>query len=274
MTLDLMYHIICNELGPLHGEREAQAIARLLLEHQCDATMVDIMMGRQAQNWDPKLLERLKTGEPIQYVLGKTQFHGLCIEVDGNVLIPRPETERLVDWALEQKGQSVLDVCTGSGCIALSIKHDNPNKSVEAWDISTEALKKAAQNLQRHQTDVTLRQMNLLDEATWPQGTFDIIVSNPPYICLQEQTQMEAHVLNHEPHLALFVPDEEPLLFYRPLALLARERLTAYGTIMVECNTAYTEQVAQCFAQQGLTAITIENDCYGKPRFVSAQQNV
>lgn len=283
MTLHTLYNTIAQTLSPLYGEGEAQAIARLVIETQCQATMTDILLDRPAQDWDPHILKRLQEGEPVQYVLGEARFCGHRIMVAPGVLIPRPETEALVREVQKvqevQRVQDVriLDVCTGSGCIALAYKHLYPEAYVEAWDISSEALTIAERNFRLHGLDIILRQVDLLDRSSWSddsptrgsgEGGFTRIVSNPPYICQRERTEMEAHVLEHEPELALFVPDEDPLLFYRPLAELAMERLLPGGDILVECNTAYINAVAEHFRSVGLNQVTALPDCFGLPRFV------
>ncbi len=297
MTLHTLYNIIAQTLAPRYGEGEAQAIARLVLETQCQATMTDILLDRPAEGWDPKILKRLEMGEPVQYVLGEARFCGHRIIVAPGVLIPRPETEALVRLSPKGgagRGLRILDVCTGSGCIALAYKHLYPDAYVEAWDLSDQALEIAARNFQQHGLNITLRKVDLLDETTWPKslplqgevggmgrlkslpfqgevgGGPHLIVSNPPYICQRERSEMEAHVLEHEPEMALFVPDEDPLLFYRALARLATKRLHQGGHILVECNTQYTEEVAELFRQAGLKEVTTETDCFGLPRFVAA----
>lgn len=285
MTLHTLYNTIAQTLSPLYGEGEAQAIARLVLETQCQATMTDILLDRPAQDWNPHILKRLQEGEPVQYVLGEARFCGHRIMVAPGVLIPRPETEALVREVQEIQGCAVqevqglriLDVCTGSGCIALAYKHLYPEAFVEAWDISSEALTIAERNFRLHGLDIILHQVDLLDRSSWSddsptrgsgEGGFTRIVSNPPYICQRERTGMEAHVLEHEPELALFVPDEDPLLFYRPLAELAMTALHPGGDILVECNTAYVNTVAEHFRSVGLNQVTALPDCFGLPRFV------
>lgn len=281
-----LYSRIAATLAPLYGEAEARAIARLVLEEHCQVSMTDILLGHPVSNWDPTLLSRLQAGEPVQYVLGHTTFCGLTLHTDTRALIPRPETEGLVELVRQvcPAPAHVLDVCTGSGCIALALKHRFPEACVEAWDVSPEALALARENFALHNLNITVRQLNLLDEHEWPTAhgaspeegdarrAEEVIVSNPPYVLDSERTGMQPHVLRHEPHLALFVPDDDPLLFYRPLARLARERLQPGGALIVECNTALTDDVARLFASYGLLAPTVHPDCFGRPRFVSAIQ--
>lgn len=282
MTLGTIYHTISSALASQYGHNEACAIARLVLEEWAQATMTDILLDRPApppplQGGWPAVIRRLEQGEPVQYLLGSATFCGHRISVAPGVLIPRPETEWLAsplllpDCATEEQPPRILDVCTGSGCIALSIKHLSPEASVEAWDISPQALAIASDNFRHHRLNITTRQVDLLNQATWPavEG-FDLIVSNPPYVLQREKSSIAPHVLHHEPHLALFVPDHDPLLFYRPLAQLARRLLRSGGTLAVECNTALTTQVATLFTQCGLSHATVHPDCYSHPRFVTA----
>lgn len=292
----------CSALAPLYGPAEAKAIARLVMEEKYGLSMTDILLGREPAEWDPAILSRLQAGEPVQHVLGRTTFCGLRVKTDARALIPRPETEGLVSLVSElcPAPAAILDVCTGSGCIALALKHRFPAAHVEAWDVSPEALALARENFALHNLNITTRQLNLLNEHEWPAVRFSplegedarrteggiisppeaedvrsslaVIVSNPPYVLLSERAAIQPHVLCHEPHLALFVPDDDPLLFYRPLARLARQRLQAGGALIVECNTDQTDAVARLFASYGLLAPAVLDDCFGRPRFVAATQ--
>lgn len=299
MLLSTLYTHITTSLTPLYGETEARAIARLALETCCHATMTDILLGREAEGWEPAVLHRLLNGEPVQYVLGQTTFCGLAVKTDSRALIPRPETEALPAFVLRSTPPdgAVLDVCTGSGCIALACKHSLPTARVEAWDISTAALALAEENFRFHGLDVATRKVDLLDEATWPVPSFltaggglsltpavsaeadagchepfSAIVSNPPYVLERESKDIYPHVLLHEPSLALFVPDDDPLRFYRPLARLAHRYLRPRGLLAVECNTAYTDAVAELFLSSGLTNAEVLPDCFDRPRFVCAEK--
>ncbi len=210
--------------------------------------------------------------EPIHYNVGHTEFCGLRFRVDENVLIPRPETEELVAWvAKEQKSRPIrlLDGGTGSGCIAVSLAHLLPEAEVEAWDISPEALSVARRNAELNNAKVVFRQQSLLAAPPADAG-FHCIVSNPPYVRELEKADMEAHVLNHEPHLALFVPDDDALRFYRALALLGRATLLPGGALYAEINEALAEETAALFRTQGYAAIEIRQDAYGKPRMLRA----
>lgn len=273
-------------LESLYGPAEAKAIVRLLMEERYGLSMTDILLGRMPADWDPALFARLQAGEPVQYVLGHTTFCGLRVNTDPRALIPRPETEGLVALArqLYPTPTHILDVCTGSGCIALALKHMWPTAHVEAWDISPDALDLARENFALHGLDITTRQINLLNKDEWPSirksapkggdasGAEEIIISNPPYVLQAESAAMQPNVLCHEPHLALFVPDDDPLLFYRALASLARQRLKPGGSLIVECNTAFVPHVVALFSAHGLVNATTHDDCFLRPRFVAAQQ--
>lgn len=262
-------------LTPLYGAAEARAIARLVFEDRYGLSQADILLGRVPSDWDPTIPARLQAGEPVQYVLGSTTFCGHRIRTDRRALIPRPETEGLVEIFLREAPDCgrVLDVCTGSGCIALACKHGAPCISVEAWDISPQALSLARDNFRLHGLEATFREVDLTrvpDTLLSPPISF--ILSNPPYVLEAERDGLHPNVLNHEPHLALFVPDDDPLRFYRPLAHLARKGLLSGGGIAVECNTAFTAQVARLFQSVGLCRVEEIPDCYSRPRFVLAHQ--
>lgn len=231
-------------------------------------------------------MKRLEQGEPIQYVLGWAWFGGLKFNVRSGVLIPRPETEWLVDNICAHPAPSndrplrILDIGTGSGCIALSIKQRLPETYVEAWDISTEALSIAADNARSLGLDVVWRQQDALnitpnvlsttpnDNSVVPDSPlWDVIVSNPPYICERERTDMARNVLEHEPSTALFVPDTDPLLFYRAITRYAVGSLNEGGRLLFECNTLYAGDTARMMADEGMTATQVYDDCFGKPRF-------
>lgn len=222
---------------------------------------------------------RLAKGEPLQYVVGHTLFHGYQYDVTPDVLIPRPETEELVDWTLETVQSlspshpvRLLDAGTGSGCIAISLQLALPQAEVEAWDISPTALEVAKGNATRLQAPVRFRERDMLaiDSAEATAPSFDLIVSNPPYICQCEAADMEANVLQHEPHTALFVPNDDPLRFYRALARHAQRKLRVGGALLVELNRAYAEATAQLFADMGLKDVELRRDGFGNVRMCRA----
>ncbi len=288
----MTYDDIWRRLAGVYDQREARAVARMLVEEKFSLSFADIICGGVEalpdadKQWIEAAVKRLEQGEPIQYVLGWAWFGGLKFNVRSGVLIPRPETEWLVDnicahpAPLNDRPLRILDIGTGSGCIALSIKQRLPETYVEAWDISTEALSIAADNARSLSLDVVWRQQDALnitpnvlsttpnDNSVVPDSPlWDVIVSNPPYICERERTDMARNVLEHEPSTALFVPDTDPLLFYRAITRYAVGSLNEGGRMLFECNTLYAGDTARMMADEGMTATQVYDDCFGKPRF-------
>lgn len=276
-------------------------MTRMLLEDLFSLSFADILCGATEHLSDADTLRlqqsvaRLLDAEPLQYVTGTAFFCGHPFHVAPGVLIPRPETEWIVDTAVgivTSSAPRILDIGTGSGCIATSISLALADRHcyTEAWDISEDALRIAADNAERLGADVKFRRRDALRlEEDFPteknQGgaealsdtnaaaeSWDIIVSNPPYICNREAADMHANVLRHEPHLALFVPDTDPLLFYRAIARYAMRSLRKGGWLLFECNTLYAHDTAQMASDMGFATSVVEDDCFGKPRFVKAQK--
>lgn len=276
-------------------------MTRMLLEDLFSLSFADILCGATEHLSDTDTLRlqqsvaRLLDAEPLQYVTGTAFFCGHPFHVAPGVLIPRPETEWIVDTAVNlvmSSAPRILDIGTGSGCIATSISLALADRHchTEAWDISEDALRIAADNAERLGADVKFRRRDALRlEEDFPaeenQGgaealsdtnaaaeSWDIIVSNPPYICNCEAADMHANVLRHEPHLALFVPDTDPLLFYRAIARYAMRSLRKGGWLLFECNTLYAHDTAQMASDMGFATSVVEDDCFGKPRFVKAQK--
>lgn len=297
----MTYHDICQRLTPLYGPQEAKAMTRMLLEDLFSLSFADILCGATEHLSDADTLRlqqsvaRLLDAEPLQYVTGTAFFCGHPFHVAPGVLIPRPETEWIVDTAVNlvmSSAPRILDIGTGSGCIATSISLALADKHcyTEAWDISEDALRIAADNAERLGADVKFCRRDALRlEEDFPaeenQGgaevlisdnassaSWDIIVSNPPYICNREAADMHANVLRHEPHLALFVPDTDPLLFYRAIARYAMRSLRKGGWLLFECNTLYAHDTARMASDMGFATSVVEDDCFGKPRFVKAQK--
>lgn len=300
----MTYHDICQRLTPLYGPQEAKAMTRLLLEDLFSLSFADILCGATEHLSDADTIRlqqsvaRLLDSEPLQYVTGTAFFCGHPFHVAPGVLIPRPETEWIVDTAvnLVTSSSRILDIGTGSGCIATSISLALMDKHcyTEAWDISEDALRIAADNAERLGAEVKFRrrdalrleeekseEMRLEKEKGGADVTsgldaaaesWDIIVSNPPYICNREAADMHANVLRHEPHLALFVPDTDPLLFYRAIASYAMRSLRKGGWLLFECNTLYAHDTAQMVSDMGFATSVVEDDCFGKPRFVKTQK--
>lgn len=297
----MTYHDICQRLTPLYGPQEAKAMTRMLLEDLFSLSFADILCGATEHLSDADTLRlqqsvaRLLDAEPLQYVTGTAFFCGHPFHVAPGVLIPRPETEWIVDTAVglvTSSAPRILDIGTGSGCIATSISFALVDKHcyTEAWDISEDALRIAADNAERLGADVKFRRRDALRlEEDFPaeenqsgaevliadnasSASWDVIVSNPPYICNREAADMHANVLRHEPHLALFVPDTDPLLFYRAIASYAMRSLRKGGWLLFECNTLYAHDTAQMASDMGFATSVVEDDCFGKPRFVKAQK--
>ena len=275
-----LYRSLREALVPLYGVGEAQAVAFLVLEKVFCLSRTDIYCGKVIQISEDErtrflnISKRLVNGEPVQYALGEAEFMSRTFEVTPAVLIPRPETEELVQWAASLVPTSgtprILDAGTGSGCIAVSLKCLCPNAMVEAWDLSTDALEVAKRNAQHLGAEVNFRQRDML--SSWHgEGEYDVIVSNPPYIMEKEKTDMEAHVLEHEPHLALFVPDTDPLLFYRALAEGAMHHLSPRGHLLVEINRALATETAHLFRTIGLEEVEVRQDVFGNARMVKGR---
>lgn len=216
-------------------------------------------------------LERLAAGEPLQHVLGTAQFMGLELKVDGRVLVPRPETAGLVEWVLSDCGQTgtLLDIGTGSGCIAISLSHLLPLWSVQAWDISPDALQVARENNLKCGTKVEFRQRDILS-AVCSDSRFDVIVSNPPYVTQSEKALMEPVVLDYEPHLALFVPDDDALRFYRAISDFAMKSLNSGGRLYFEINPLFAHELKDMLERKGYRNVTLRSDDFGKLRYIKA----
>lgn len=259
---------------------EASAIAFLLLEEVADMSRSQALMGDDSPQRDEllRMAERIAKGEPVQYVVGKAEFYGLTFHVEPGVLIPRPETEELVGAVELQNVQNarVVDIGTGSGCIAISLSKKFPNAKVEGWDISNDALRIAKGNAELNESNVSFHKVDVLsvspsEALSLAEGRrVDVIVSNPPYICDKEKSDMERNVLDHEPHLALFVPDEDPLLFYRKIAELGVEILSTGGRLYFEINRAYGRETVLLLEGLGYSNVQLVQDQFGNDRMVCA----
>ena len=272
------YRNLYRLLTPLYGDREAKSVARFALEAKYGITMEDIVMGKDlltAEDAD-ELTTRLLSGEPVQYVVGRAEFGGRWFSVDPSVLIPRPETAQMVELIVEEarerrKPCHILDIGTGSGCIAVTLALEVEQSEVEAIDISADAIKVARKNAENLKTEVGFRCIDILC-AQPKSNTFDIIVSNPPYICENERKEMEPNVVDHEPSIALFVNDNDPLLFYRAISKYAAVALKTEGTLWFETNRKYAEEVKKCAEDEGFTDVETIPDMFGNQRFVKARK--
>ena len=268
------------ELSGYYTQSEVSALTRIIATEMLGIPQMtfflkdDIPLTAEQQALLDNAIERLKKQEPIQYILGYSDFCGLRFKVTPATLIPRPETSELVEWIVcEATGNgSILDIGTGSGCIAVSLAHKLPQSSVTAWDISAEALAVATENSKANGCDVAFKQVDIL--AYEPTGEqFDIIVSNPPYIKENEKEAMHANVLDWEPHTALFVPDSDPLLFYRTIAKKGLSLLKPEGTIYFEINRAHGAETMEMLAGFGYTGIELRKDFADNDRMIKAIKN-
>lgn len=320
------YQQLWQSLTPLYDADEAQAIVRTVLDVKYGMTLTDIIGGKVNEisaDEERKLEEiiiRLQKGEPVQYVLGEADFAGRPFHVEPGVLIPRPETAELCQWiekdmiekSIVSSGDSsgnspqatddaklILDICTGSGCIAITLGLNIPNSEVTGWDISKDALRIAQGNVEmmkagnvriEHQDALTLPKAAETDnekmkgnddkEVVKPKGEaktpstqkWDLIVSNPPYICEKEKADMEKNVLEHEPSLALFVPDEDPLKFYRAIAEYASSALKSGGALYFEINPIYEKETREMLLKLDFKDIETKEDAFGKKRMMRAMK--
>ncbi|MCQ2289022.1 MAG: peptide chain release factor N(5)-glutamine methyltransferase [Muribaculaceae bacterium] len=259
--------------------REAAAMWRLVMSSIMGYEPVDLILrgDHELPEFVPSriqdIVSRLLAHEPIQYILGEACFYGYNFTVSKAVLIPRPETEQLVDMIVdENKGNDlrVLDVGTGSGCIAVSLALNLKWPIVTAVDISQRALEIAQKNAERNKAKVQYLQADALRLGALPCEPLDIIVSNPPYVCYNEMPGMESNVLDYEPHTALFVPDDDPQLFYRAIARYAQDALKSGGRLYFECNRAYADDTARMLVGMGFDDVRVHLDTFGNRRFVTA----
>ena len=280
----MTYQDLCKSLASRYPEREAKAVIRYLLEVGYGLSMADIISGAAESipsDEMGKKLRRLLNGEPVQYVVGKAEFGGRIFRVTSDVLIPRPETYELCQWLeeeergkrKEERDFSILDIGTGSGCIAITLALDMPQAKVEAWDISADALTVARENAQELQAKVKFEQVDVLSSLPAQGGLGWVsIISNPPYICQKEAIEMEQHVLDHEPHQALFVPDEDPLLFFRAIARLGQKALHKDGRLYFEINPAYHQELTKMLDEMGYSEIETRKDQFGRNRMIKAKR--
>ena len=271
---------IRQSLQDIYPPEEVKALSMLICCDMLGLDALDIYMGKDIilseckQRELENIIFRLQKNEPIQYIRGFAEFSGRNFKVASGVLIPRPETAELVELIVKENpnARHLLDIGTGSGCIAISLDKKLPDVDVEAWDISEEALAIARKNNEELDAQVTFRRQDVFS-ADGIQGTsYDIIVSNPPYVTETEKTEMEANVLDWEPELALFVPDEDPLCFYRRIAELGRELLRPGGKLYFEINQAYGQDMIRMIEMNQYRDVRVIKDIFGKDRIVTANR--
>ena len=276
MTINQAYQQLSTTLSKLYDPGEAESIARIVFEDAFgvyNLVRQDELLPEQESQFK-QISTRLQQHEPVQYVLGTADFYGLKFKVDRRVLIPRQETEELVHWMLETSPSGplrLLDIGAGSGCIPITLKKQRPEWEVWALDISPGALELAAENARMNGVAVHFQQLDILDEAQWERlGRFDATASNPPYIPAREAALMPEHVKRYEPSLALFVENEDPLLFYRTIGRFALEYLTPGGRLFFETNEFNAVEVVEVIRSQGFKEVELKRDLNGKERMVQA----
>jgi release factor glutamine methyltransferase len=280
MTETIAY--INHTLKDLYPPGEIKSFTRLIMDHVCGLQPHQLLMckGKELSDAEKKeiegIAERLRQWEPIQYILGETTFHELRFLVNPSVLIPRPETEELTSRIVKEcvgKRMRILDIGTGSGCIAVTLSKYLPNAEVVAVDISKEVLRTAEANNRANHTDVSFIQTDILATEQAKEdirGTFDVIVSNPPYIMEKEKGRMEKNVLLYEPGQALYVPDNDPLLFYCTIARFGRDKLNKGGSLYVEINAQCGNETVCLLQREGYKEIELRRDLFGKDRIIKA----
>jgi len=280
MTIQQAYEILSAQLSTIYDKSEAANIADWVMEYLTGKrklyriTEKEILLSDEQQEQLEHITRKLLSHIPVQYVLNEAWFAGMKFYVNEDVLIPRPETEELVEWILKEvrgtkyEMRRILDIGTGSGCIPITLKKKLPELSVRAVDISEGALNVATKNALSNGVQVYFLRADFLDENTWNSfGRFDIIVSNPPYIKLGEACSMNMNVLEHEPHLALFVPDDDPLLFYKKIADFAKDHLADKGMLFLEINETLGKEVTELYQSNGYK-VELKKDMQGKDRMV------
>ncbi|MCE4567057.1 peptide chain release factor N(5)-glutamine methyltransferase [Maribellus sp. CM-23] len=266
-----------SELKDFYPPSEISAFVRLIMESVFALSYTDMILQKdrvfnaEEQERARKIVERLKTYEPLQYILGETEFYGLKLKVNPGVLIPRPETEELVNWILESgvaENARVLDIGTGSGCIALALKAGAPKAVVQGVDISEEALQTARTNASLNELEVEFSRADILNWKEYSWTVQDVIVSNPPYVRESEKQQMEANVLKYEPGGALFVSDNDALVFYRTIAEMALSYLAPGGYLFFEINENLGQEMTEMLHSMGFSEIQLRKDINGRNRMM------
>lgn len=271
---------IKENLKELFPEQEIDAFIHWIFDHIKGYSRIDLVLNKNEhlKNEDTlkvkQIVDRLKNKEPIQYILGETQFCGLSIKLSKDVLIPRPETEEIVEYIRQETAHSelrILDIGTGSGCIPLALKNYFPEAQVSACDISEEALEVAKENGVRNKLLVNFFKHDILSKDHLQGARFDLIVSNPPYVRKSEMKHMEANVLEHEPHLALFVENDDPLIFYRAILAFSRHHLSTGGRLYFEINENLGAQLVDLMEAAGFNNILLKKDLQGKERLLTGR---
>ncbi|MCB0466992.1 MAG: peptide chain release factor N(5)-glutamine methyltransferase [Aequorivita sp.] len=270
-------------LSGLYPSEEIQSFFNILSEKYLNLSRIEIalnperVISEEVSEKYQKALLRLKNYEPVQYIIGETEFYGLPFKVNKHTLIPRPETEELVEWIIDTsefriQDFGLLDIGTGSGCIAISLAKNLPDSKISALDISDEALKIARKNAEMNKVEVDFFQTDILNTKTLPKK-YDVIVSNPPYVRELEKKQMQQNVLNYEPDSALYVKDDDPLLFYRVISQLAKKHLQPNGKLFFEINEYLADELTELLKSEDFKNIEVKKDIFGKNRMIKCNLN-
>lgn len=270
---------IFNYLRKIYPESEIRSLVRLLIE-EVSGMQASVFLSDKSNQLNElqekrldDILHRLANSEPLQYILGETEFYGLPFWVDSRVLIPRPETEELVEWIVDENQSRtirVLDVGTGSGCIAVALARKLPQAELEAWDVSAGAIEVASSNALRNKVKIDFRECDVMSDQFDIVASYDVIVSNPPYICMSEKGEMHNNVLDYEPDIALFVDDNDPLMFYRRIAELGKRFLKPSGTLFFEINYSFGTEMVELLHSIGYSTVELRQDLSGNDRMVRA----
>lgn len=282
MTVQLAYRQLLLQLFEIYDTREAANIADLVIENVTGQRKIerivykDLPVNENQQKQLEKIAGELLQHRPVQYVLGEAWFMDIKLLVNESVLIPRPETEELAEWIIKDMKQSgkklsLLDIGTGSGCIPIAVKKKIPGTIASAIDVSDDALQVAKLNAIKQEVNIHFLTLNFLEESEWNQlSKYNIIVSNPPYIKQSEEARIRNNVIKYEPHLALFVPDEDPIIFYKKIAKFSPKHLEPGASVYVEINEALGEEVVELFEKQGFNNVILKKDMQGKERMLKA----
>ena len=284
MTFELAEQSLTTALDGLYDDREAASIAAMVMEFVTGKSKMDRWLVKSETVSDNHLdrlqqyTNELRTGKPVQYVLGEAWFAGLCLNVNEHTLIPRPETEELVNLCVSwvstnfnnKQHIQILEIGTGSGCISIALQQKIPTSIITAIDISVGAIEVATSNAATYNAPIQFKTLDFLDKTCWPDlGSYDIIISNPPYIAENEKTNMAGHVLDFEPHTALFVANNHPLVFYNAIANFGNTHLRSGGALFVEINQALGPQTQDVFVQNNYTAV-LKKDLFENDRMIVA----
>lgn len=279
-TINDVFLAFRQELNDLYNNNETEALTLWVVSEIMELSKATIKAFPEKeltvlqQELSSSILMELKTGKPLQYILGYTEFYGLKFVVNPAVLIPRPETEELVEWIVNSvdagKNISILDIGTGSGCIPISLKKNLPNSNISAIDVSPEALQTAKINAELNDVEIDFIEADILKHSQPLTQNLQLIVSNPPYITPADKMQMHLNVVGFEPHTALFVPQDDPLLFYKAIADFAIANLTPGGLLFLEINESYGQETTELLSRKGFKNMEIKKDMSGRNRMIKA----